>query len=48
MGQFFEEVTVTSTEDDTDVTLTILEAGKKIFQSEPLKGKGTLEYKRES
>lgn len=48
MGQFFEEVTVTSTEDDTDVTLTILEAGKEIFQSEPLKGRGTLEYKRES
>ena len=48
MGQFFEEVTVTSTEDDTDVTLTILEAGKKVFQSEPLKGKGTLEYKRDS
>jgi hypothetical protein len=48
MGQFFKEVTVTSTQDDTDVTLTILEAGKKIFHSEPLKGKGTLEYKRES
>lgn len=48
MGQYFEEITVTSTEDDTDVTLTILESGKRIFVSEPLKGRGTIEYKKKS
>lgn len=48
MGQHFNEITVTSTEDDTDVTLTILESGKQIYVSEPLKGKGTIEYKRKS
>jgi len=46
MGQYFDQITVTSTNDDTDITLTILEAGKEIFVSQPLKGKGVLEYKK--
>ena len=45
-GQFFQQIIVTSTDNDTDVTLTILEAGKEIFVSQPLKGKGVLEYKK--
>jgi hypothetical protein len=45
-GQYFESITATSTEDDTDVTLSILEDGKQIYESKPLKGKGTIEYKR--
>ena len=44
-GQYFESITATSTEDDTDVTLSILEDGKQIYDSQPLKGKGTIEYK---
>jgi hypothetical protein len=47
-GQYFEKITVTSTEEDTDVTLTVLENGEKIFVSERLKGKGTIDYKRKS
>lgn len=46
MGQYFEEITVTSTEDNTNVTLTLMEDSKKIYTSEPLKGKGTLHYKK--
>ena len=46
LGQHFNQITVTSTDDDTDVTLTVLEAGKEIFVSQPLKGKGVLEYKK--
>lgn len=46
MGQYFDEITVTSREDDTDVTLTILEEGKEIYTSQQLKGKGSIEYKR--
>jgi len=45
-GQYFQSITATSTEDDTDVTLSILEGGKQIYESQPLKGKGTIEYKR--
>jgi len=45
-GQYFESITATSTEDDTDVTLSILENGKQIYESKPLRGKGTIEYKR--
>ena len=45
-GQYFDYIIVTSTEDDTDVTLTVLESGKEIFASQPLKGKGILEYKK--
>ncbi|MDD5261920.1 MAG: hypothetical protein PHD76_08750 [Methylacidiphilales bacterium] len=48
LGQYFESVTVTSTSDDTNVTLSIREDGKEIFVSEPLKGKGTVEYKKKS
>jgi len=45
-GQYFESITATSSEDDTYVTLSILEDGKQIYESKPLKGKGTIEYKR--
>lgn len=45
-GQFIKEVMVTSETEDTNVTLTIVEDGKPISVSEPLKGKGKLEYKR--
>jgi hypothetical protein len=46
LGQYIESATVTSTADDTDVTLTISENGKGIFRSPPLKGKGNVEYKK--
>jgi len=46
-GQHFEELNVTSGSDDCDVTVTITEDGKKIY-SEPLKGKGVLQYKTKS
>lgn len=46
LGQYIESVTVTSDSDATDVTLSIQEDGKEIYTSQPLKGKGTLEYKR--
>ena len=46
IGQFFESIKVTSEAEDTDVVLTIHENGKEIYISQPLKGKGTLEYKR--
>jgi hypothetical protein len=46
MGQYIQEVSVTSDSDDTDVTITIMENGKPIFESAPLKGKGTQAYKR--
>lgn len=45
-GQFIREISVTSESDDTNVTLTVLENDTPIFQSKPLKGRGTLEYKR--
>ncbi|PTX95101.1 hypothetical protein DB345_12465 [Spartobacteria bacterium LR76] len=46
LGQYIESLTVTSDSDATDVTLSIREDGKEIYASQPLKGKGTLEYKR--
>lgn len=46
VGQHIDFVTVTSDSDDTDVTLTVRENNKEIYTSQPLKGKGTLEYKR--
>lgn len=46
MGQHFDRITVTSANDDTDVTLTVLEGGKEVFVSGSLKGKGTLDYKK--
>lgn len=45
-GQYIDEVTIMSDSDDTDVTITIMDGGKQIFQSAPLKGKGTQSYKR--
>jgi len=47
-GQYVKAVTVTSTEDETDVTLTITQDGENIFASQPLKGKGTIVYKKKS
>jgi len=47
IGQFFESIKVTSTAEDADVVLTVREGGKEIYTSQPLKGKGTLEYKRQ-
>lgn len=44
-GQHFEELSVTSDNEDCDVTVTITEDGKAIY-SEPLKGKGVLQYKK--
>ena len=46
-GQYFEELSVTSISDDCDVTVEITEDGKPIY-SEPLKGKGALQYKKKS
>lgn len=46
-GQHFEELKVTSGNDDCNVTVTISEDGKEIY-SEPLKGKGVLHYKKKS
>jgi hypothetical protein len=46
-GQHFEELNVTSGSDDCDVTVTITEDGEAIY-SEPLKGKGALQYKKKS
>lgn len=46
-GQHIEELNVTSSNDDCDVTINITEDGKTIY-SEPLKGKGTIQYKRKS
>ncbi len=45
-GQYFDSIAVTSAEDDTDVTLTVLDAGKQIYVSKPLKGRGSMEYKK--
>lgn len=45
-GQYIDEVTISSDSADTDVTITIMDSGKQIFQSAPLKGKGTQSYKR--
>ena len=46
MGQYFEQVTVTRLTDGKDLTLTLTEGGKEIFHSQPLKGKGSIEYKK--
>jgi hypothetical protein len=46
LGQYVEQVDVTSADHGTDVTLTISENGKEIFCSQPLKGKGKIEYKK--
>lgn len=46
-GQYIEELNVTSGNDDCDVTISITENGKEIY-SEPLKGKGVLQYKNKN
>ncbi|MCE0521322.1 MAG: hypothetical protein LV480_00235 [Methylacidiphilales bacterium] len=46
MGQYWEWITVTSTADDTELTLSVSEDNKEIYHSRPLKGKGTIEYKK--
>ncbi len=46
-GQHIDSVTIISDSDGVDVTMTVLEDGQTIHTSEPLKGKGTLQYKRE-
>jgi len=46
VGQYIQSITVTSVKDETDVTLTVLDSGKPIFTSAPLKGKGTLGYNK--
>lgn len=47
-GQHIDSMTVTSDSDDTNVTITILEGGETIYESDPLNGRGVLEYKRDS
>ena len=47
-GQHFSEITVTSDDPETDVTLRVLENRNEIFKSEPLKGKGVITYKKKS
>ncbi|MCE0497958.1 MAG: hypothetical protein LV481_08450 [Methylacidiphilales bacterium] len=46
MGQYWVKFTVTSADDATDLTLVLSEDNKEIFRSPPLKGKGTIEYKK--
>lgn len=46
-GQYIDSVTVTSDSDDSALKLLILEDGKTIYTSDPLNGKGLLEYKRQ-
>lgn len=46
VGQYFDTIAVASNGDDTDVTLTVMDAGKQIYVSKPLKGKGSIEYKK--
>jgi hypothetical protein len=46
MGQHIERITVTSTDDNTNVTLIVSEDNKEIYRSQPLKGKGTIEYRK--
>lgn len=44
-GQHFEELTVTSENEECDATVTIQEDGKTIY-TQPLKGKTSLQYKK--
>jgi hypothetical protein len=46
LGQHFDSIKVMSDEGDVDVVLTVAQDGKEIYKSQPLKGKGTIEYKR--
>jgi hypothetical protein len=45
-GQHIRSVTVTSDSEEASFKLMILEDGKTIYTSDPINGKGTLEYKR--
>lgn len=47
IGQHINKVRITSDQSDSDLTLTVRENGQAIYTSQPLKGKGELEYKRE-
>lgn len=46
LGQHIEQITVTSGDPSANLILSVREEGKEIYKSEPLKGAGTLEYKR--
>ena len=46
MGQYFEEISVTTEDEDAELILTVRQDNKEIFRSEPLKGRGTLTYKK--
>jgi hypothetical protein len=45
-GQYISEMMVTSEDERTDVTLTVMRGGKEIYKSGRLRGKGELKYKR--
>ncbi len=46
MGQYFEEILATTEDEDAELILTVRQDNKEIFRSEPLKGRGTLTYKK--
>lgn len=46
MGQYFEQISATTEDEEAELILTVREDNKEIFRSEPLKGKGTLTYKK--
>ncbi len=46
MGQYFESVIITCTDDNAQTTPVISEGGKEVFHAQVLKGKGTIEYKK--
>ncbi len=46
IGQYISQITVTSDRPETDVTLTVLQDGREIYQSAPLRGVGKLKYRR--
>lgn len=45
-GQYIDSVTVTSGSENAAFKLMIMEDGQTIYTSDPISGKGTLEYKR--
>jgi hypothetical protein len=46
MGQYFEEISVTTEDEDAELILTVRQDNKEIFRSEPLKVRGTITYKK--
>jgi hypothetical protein len=44
MGQYFESVTITCSDDNAQTTPTISEGGKEVFHGAALKGKGVVAY----